>query len=99
MGAAKFNPMLRFSLVWPDKTALSADTPEGLLDRIASLQWEQPCSRAQVRARLVDRAAAWAGINVNEETDDLTLLRNLAAAQMFVLFEPMPINPYITKEN
>lgn len=83
----------QWSILWPDKSALSAPTATALLQRIASLQWEQPCSVAQIRARLVDRAKAWSGVAVNEEANDEDFLTELASAGMFALSEPIYPNP------
>jgi len=78
----------RWSILWPDKSALSADTPEAIIDRLAQLQWTQPCTRAQMRARLVDRAEVWAGTEIIEAATDADLLRELSSVGMFALIEP-----------
>lgn len=78
-----------WSILWPDKSALSAPTATALLQRIASLQWEQPCSVAQIRTRLADRALVWSAVQVNEDLPDEDFLAALAGAGLFVLSEPM----------
>lgn len=89
----------QWALLWPDGSVLSADTAGGLLNRLAALQWDQPCNRAQLRARMVDRAKAWSGVVINEELGDEDFLAALADAGMFVLAEPWnTTNPTNTKE-
>lgn len=78
-----------WSLLWPDKSVLSAESPRGILVRLAALQMD-PCSVAQMRSRLVDRAEVWAGVRIAENTTDEQFLRDLADVGMFVLAEPFP---------
>lgn len=80
--------LYRWSLLWPDKSVLSADSAEQVIVRLAALQWE-PCNVPQMRARLVDRAEAWSGIQLSEEVSDADLLRSLSSVGMFVLIEPI----------
>lgn len=81
--------LYRWSLLWPDKTTLTADSPEQIIERLAAVQWMQPCTRQQMRARLVDRAEVWAGIQVSEDLSDADLLRSLSSIGMFALIEPI----------
>lgn len=76
-----------WSILFPDGSAISADSPEGILARIAQVQWE-PCSIAQVRARLVDRAFVWSGVMVPETGGAAEFLQSLADVGMFVLAGP-----------
>jgi len=78
----------QWAILWPDGSVLSADTPGALLNRLALLQWEQPCSEEQLRARLIDRAKAWSGVIVSEDLSDEDLLAALADAGMFALNTP-----------
>lgn len=78
----------KWAILWPDGTVLSAETPSALLNRLAALQWEQPCTEAQLRARLTDRAKAWSGTVVNENLGDAQFLEALEGAGMFVLSTP-----------
>jgi len=78
----------QWAILWPDGSVLSADTPGGLLNRLALLQWDQPCSEAQLRARLIDRAKAWNGAIVSEDLSDEDFLVSLSTAGMFALNTP-----------
>jgi len=82
----------QWAILWPDGSVLSADTPGALLNRLALLQWEQPCTEAQLRARLVDRAKAWSGCIVREDLSDEDLLAALADAGMFALNTPWSLS-------
>lgn len=83
----KWLPTNGWSILWGDKSVLSAPSATGLIDRLAALQWE-PCPRHVMRARLVDRAKAWTGADIDETTTDEQFLRDLEAAGMFTLLEP-----------
>lgn len=88
-------PGSTWSVLWPDKSALSALTARGILVRLGALQWE-PCSVATMRARLVDRAFKWSGVAVSESTTDEQFLRDLASVGMFALMEPFdPASPVV----
>lgn len=77
----------QWSILFPDESVISAPSAEGVLARIAQVQWE-PCSIAQVRARLVDRAFVWSGVMVPETTSAEEFLQSLADVGMFVLIGP-----------
>lgn len=83
MHSAKFE----WSLLFPDKSAVSAPTALGILARIADMQMD-PCSIPQIRARLVDRAFVWSGVMVSESTTAEQFLRDLSSVGMFALMEP-----------
>ena len=90
-------PVNGWSILWGDKTVLTAPNATGLLDRLAMLQWE-PCPRHVMRARLVDRAKAWAGVDIDESTSDEQFLRDLEGAGMFALLEPIVYNDVTTTD-
>ena len=85
-------PGSTWSILWPDKSTLTALSARGILVRLGALQWE-PCSVATMRARLVDRAFKWTGVSVSESTTDEQFLRDLSAAGMFALMEPFDAAP------
>ena len=89
------NPHTSWSILWGDKTVLTAPSATALIDRLGALQWE-PCPRQVMRARLVDRAHAWTGVEIDEATSDEQFLRDLEGAGMFTLYEPTVYNDVTT---
>lgn len=80
-------PEAAWSILWPDKSVLTAATPTALLDALASVQWN-PCSRTHIKARLSDRASAWSGTDVDDTLPDDQFLLACEGAGLFVVMPP-----------